>query len=119
MNRYCDDHNNHIKPELCRHCDKSRVYADVRERVGLAKGEVAKRCDELVVDVEAVNAEVMNVEEDEEAAECEGEIVEITEQEAEEEREPIRIAPDPGLPSAEDMEKHRAEGHVPFKSWCE
>ena len=70
-------------------------------------------------DVEVVGAEVLEFEDDDEGIEGEGEIVEIIERELEEECEPMRIAPDPGLPSAEDMEKHRAEGHVPFRSWCE
>ena len=51
--------------------------------------------------------------------EGDGEVVEITEREAQEEFEPLRIALDPGQPSAEDVERHRAEGHVPFRSWCE
>ncbi len=46
-------------------------------------------------------------------------VEEITEKEAEEECEPMRVAPDPGAPSAEDVEQHRAEGHVPYRSWCE
>ena len=43
----------------------------------------------------------------------------ISERDADDECEPIRIAPDPGFLSVEDMGRHRAEGHVPFRSWCE
>ena len=70
-------------------------------------------------DVDVVGGDVMNYEDGESEAEEQGEVVEITEEDAEEECEPMRVAPDPGAPTAEDVERHRAEGHCPYRSWCE
>ena len=115
MNR--DDHGraNPIRPTISKQSHNGVVNADVPERAG----QELRLENVKMYDVEVVGAEVLDFEEGEEIAEAEGEAVEITEQEAEEECEPMRIAPDPGLPSVGEMEKHRAEGHVPFRSWCE
>ena len=32
--------------------------------------------------------------------------------------EPARVLPDPGEPTPCQVEEHRANGHVPFRSWC-
>ena len=29
-----------------------------------------------------------------------------------------RVLPDPGEPTASQVEDHRANGHIPFRSWC-
>ena len=29
-----------------------------------------------------------------------------------------RVLPDPGEPTASQMEDHRASGHIPYRSWC-
>ncbi len=36
----------------------------------------------------------------------------------EEETEPLRAAPDPKQPSAEQVEAHRTTGHIPYRTWC-
>ena len=38
--------------------------------------------------------------------------------EDEEECAPVRLAPDPGEPTAEEVESHRTT-HLPYRSWCE
>ena len=38
--------------------------------------------------------------------------------EATEEATPVRIRDSPILPSESEIEKHRAEGHIPYWSWC-
>ena len=45
-------------------------------------------------------------------------MIELEQDEEEEERAPVRAAPDPGAPTAEEVEHHRAT-HLPFRSWCE
>ena len=47
----------------------------------------------------------------------EDELVEIQEEEAEQDAEPLRVAKDPKLPSQEDVESHRCS-HIPFREWC-
>ncbi len=32
--------------------------------------------------------------------------------------ERLKVARDPKLPSKEEFEAHRTEGHIPFRSWC-
>ena len=32
--------------------------------------------------------------------------------------EPLRLAPDPGRPTARQVEEHRRCGHIPYRSWC-
>ena len=54
---------------------------------------------------------------EDEDLEGEGEIFETDE--AEKDCAPIRVAIDPGAPTAEDIEEHRAAGHCPYRSWCE
>ena len=44
-----------------------------------------------------------------------GENVEI---QGEEEELPVRHAPDPGRPTAEELERHRHD-HWPYRLWCE
>ena len=36
----------------------------------------------------------------------------------EEEVEKLNVSPDPGQPSAEQIEEHRVCGHTPYRSWC-
>ena len=43
----------------------------------------------------------------------EGEKIEL-----EPEDDVIRDFTDPKLPSAEEVEKHRVMGHVPYRNWC-
>ena len=69
--------------------------------------------------VKVSEEELLSGEVPESSEEAAGEVVEITEQEAEEECEPVRIAPDPGAPTKEEVEKHRSEGHCPYRCWCE
>ena len=38
--------------------------------------------------------------------------------EDEEDCAPVRLAPDPGAPTAEEVESHRTT-HLPYRSWCE
>ena len=38
--------------------------------------------------------------------------------ESTEEATPVRIQESPNLPTISDIEKHRAEGHIPYRSWC-
>ena len=49
----------------------------------------------------------------------EGEGAIIDADEVEEDCAPLRIASDPGAPTAQDVEKHRAACHCPYRSWCE
>ena len=69
---------------------------------------------EALCDVEVSGVELLSGECEDEQPEDGGEVVEITEQEAEEECEPMRIAPDPGQPTKEEMEQHRSEDHCPI-----
>ena len=72
----------------------------------------------MVVDTKWDPAEILGIEdEDPEDAEGEGEIIEADD--AEEDCAPVRIAIDPGAPTAEEIEEHRAAGHCPYRSWCE
>ncbi len=32
--------------------------------------------------------------------------------------EPLKLAPDPGRPTARQVEEHRRCGHIPYRSWC-
>ena len=32
--------------------------------------------------------------------------------------EPLKVAPDPGRPTARQVEEHRRTGHIPYRSWC-
>jgi len=50
------------------------------------------------------------------AAEGEGEIVELDEQE--DDCAPKRLVPEPGEPTREQVEDHRTT-HLPYRSWCE
>ena len=52
------------------------------------------------------------------AEEGEGEAMELDEKEDEEDCAPVRLAPDPGAPTAEEVENHRTT-HLPYRSWCE
>ncbi len=45
-----------------------------------------------------------------------GEVIEMEDEE--EDCAPRRVAPDPGAPTAEEMEEHRID-HFPYRSWCE
>ena len=45
-----------------------------------------------------------------------GETIELDERE-EEDCAPVRIAPEPGDPTMEEVEDHRAT-HLPYRSWC-
>jgi len=47
----------------------------------------------------------------------EEEEVEIQDEEADQDAEPLRIARDPKLPFQEDVESHRCS-HIPFREWC-
>jgi hypothetical protein len=47
----------------------------------------------------------------------EEEEIEIQDEEAEQDTEPLRIARDPKLPSVDDVESHRCS-HIPFRDWC-
>ncbi len=47
----------------------------------------------------------------------EEEEIEIQDEEAEQDTEPLRVARDPKLPSLDDVECHRCS-HIPFRSWC-
>ncbi len=51
---------------------------------------------------------------EEDAEDVNGEGDEVVEHEG----APRRILPDPGEPTASQVEAHRAEGHVPYRSWC-
>ncbi len=86
------------------------------KRVGCQKG---MEFIETLSDVEVSGVELFGGESKDVEAAGGGEVVEITEQEAEEECEPMRIAPDPGKPTEAEMEQHRSEGHCPYRSWCE
>ena len=46
-----------------------------------------------------------------------GEEIEIKD-EGSEETENIKIAPDPGQPTARQVEEHRQRGHIPYRLWC-
>jgi hypothetical protein len=46
-----------------------------------------------------------------------GEVIEIQDGEANEEAEPLRMAPDPGQPTETEVEEHRVTHH-PYRSWC-
>ena len=48
----------------------------------------------------------------------EGEPMIFREEDDEEECAPVRLAPEPGEPSAEQVEQHRTT-HLPYRSWCE
>ena len=50
--------------------------------------------------------------------EGEGEPMVLEEGEDEEECAPMRMAPEPGEPTAEEIENHRTT-HLPYRSWCE
>ena len=61
-------------------------------------------------------------ESDKESESREGEIVERAEGEnidAPIEAAPVRVVPNPMLPSQEDIDKHFCSGHSPFRSWCD
>ena len=47
----------------------------------------------------------------------EEEEIEIQDEEAEQDAEPLRVARDPKLPSLDDVECHRCS-HIPFREWC-
>jgi hypothetical protein len=47
----------------------------------------------------------------------EEEEIEIQDEEAEQDAEPLRVAKDPKLPSQQDVEDHRCS-HIPFREWC-
>ena len=47
----------------------------------------------------------------------EEEEVEIQDEEAEQDAEPLRVAKDPKLPSQQDVEDHRCS-HIPFRDRC-
>ena len=49
--------------------------------------------------------------------EADGQGDEISEGEAED-MAPKRVAPDPGMPSPEEIDEHEV-GHVPYRQWCE
>ncbi len=51
---------------------------------------------------------------DEEAG---GERIEIQD-EAEEESEKLKLAPDPGQPTGKQVEEHRQHCHLPYRVWC-
>ena len=75
-----------------------------------------------VEDVECDAAEIDEIQGDEldEAdgnEKDEGELVELQD-EAEEDCAPRRTAPDPGQPTAEQIEEHRID-HLPYRCWCE
>jgi hypothetical protein len=104
------------------HPERVGDLKSAEERLGKAEEDARGKFFEGMCDVKVPSEEVLSYEEDDDdlfAGENEDEVVEITEKEAEEECEPMRIAPDPGAPSAEEVERHRAEGHVPYRSWCE
>ena len=46
-----------------------------------------------------------------------GEVIEIRDEEAVGEAEPMRMAPDPGQPTAAESEEHRVT-HYPYRNWC-
>ena len=48
----------------------------------------------------------------------EGEPMILAEEDGEEECNPARLAPEPGEPTAEEVEEHRVT-HMPYRSWCE
>ena len=48
---------------------------------------------------------------------AEGEEIEIQDEEAEHDAEPLRIARGPELPSQDDVECRRCS-HIPFREWC-
>ena len=48
---------------------------------------------------------------------AENEEVQIQE-EVNAEVEPLKLAPDPGRPTARQVEEHRRMGHIPYRSWC-
>ncbi len=39
-------------------------------------------------------------------------------EELETETESLKIARDPGRPTAKDVEDHRSRGHLPYRTWC-
>ena len=52
-------------------------------------------------------------------AEPSEEVIEVGEDaQAEEEIEPVTVAPNPTKPSASQVEDHRTRFHVPYRSWC-
>ena len=51
-------------------------------------------------------------------ADREGEPMVLKEDEDEEECAPVRLAPEPGEPTAEEIEQHRTT-HLPYRTWCE
>ena len=53
-----------------------------------------------------------------EAEEKLAEAVDENPEDIEGEAEPARVPPDPGEPTPCQVEEHRANGHVPFRSWC-
>ena len=52
------------------------------------------------------------------AMDGEGETIELRAEDEEEDCAPIRLAPEPGEPTTEEVESHRAT-HLPYRSWCE
>ena len=78
----------------------------------------SKLAEDVVIDAKWDPAEVLGLEgEDPASDDGEGETIET--EEVEEDCAPIRIAIDPGAPTAEEVEEHRAAGHFPYRSWCE
>ena len=81
----------------------------------------SKTAEDVVISAEWDQAEVFGLEDEDlvsdEDVDGEGEIIEA--EGVEEDCAPIRIAIDPGAPTAEEVEEHRAAGHCPYRSWCE
>ena len=48
----------------------------------------------------------------------EGEAIVLREDDEEEDCAPIRVAPEPGEPTADEVEAHRTT-HLPYRNWCE
>ena len=73
----------------------------------------------MVVDATWNEVEILGADEEDDLVEAEGngEIIEL--EDVEEDCAPCRIAIDPGAPTPEQVEEHRAAGHCPYRSWCE
>ena len=72
--------------------------------VGLDEVETVERCGKNLMDVVSGLEDIQ----------AEGEI----EIDKEEEVEPLKLSPDPGQPTEEELEAHRSGGHQPYRCWC-